>query len=391
MKLLPKKMEENGVRISTLKNKIEIERGNLSEWYINEENGLEQGFAAYKPLNEGILQKIDIEISGNLLPKISEDGQAITFYNKNTLNVLHYGSLIVKDSSGEILFSYFEGFAGGISIVFNEERAIYPITVDPVLTGPVWTGSGDTDYAYYSLSVSTAGDVNGDGYSDVIVGAPYHPGGGSYRGRAYLYYGNEGAGVSVKVMQLRSDLSAPISPLGLAYNQEFRLGINLRSPVGVTNAKIQYQIAPLGGTFKPLLNPIQSSSIWWYSSGGGSFRTILISLPQNNDSYIWRARIKYDSISSPLVIYSPWFKICANGVMEKDLIATTSLPPPPCVPPDEPCWIYLETKSVPDNYPIINWQDWNQQDQRTGWNVRRSNNPSIPKDEWPIVASNIVD
>ena len=190
MKLLPKKMEENGVRISNLKNKIEIERGNLSEWYINEENGLEQGFTVYKPLNEGILQKIDIEISGNLLPKISEDGQAITFYNKNNLNVLHYGNLIVKDSSGEILFSYFEGFAGGISIVFNAERAIYPITVDPVLTGPVWTGSGDTDNAEYGSSVSTAGDVNGDGYSDVIVGAPDHPGGGRRRGRAYLYLGS---------------------------------------------------------------------------------------------------------------------------------------------------------------------------------------------------------
>jgi uncharacterized repeat protein (TIGR01451 family) len=62
-----------------------------------------------------------------------------------------------------------------------------------------------------------------------------------------------------------------------------------------------------------------------------------------------------------------------------------------CVPPDEACWIYLETKSVPDNYPIIHWQDWNQLNQRTGWNVRRSNDPAPPKDTWPVVASNILD
>ena len=38
----------------------------------------------------------------------------------------------------------------------------------------------------YGLSVSTAGDVNGDGYSDVIAGASFYNSG---RGRAYIYFG----------------------------------------------------------------------------------------------------------------------------------------------------------------------------------------------------------
>ncbi len=38
----------------------------------------------------------------------------------------------------------------------------------------------------YGISVSTAGDVNADGYSDVIVGAPFYNSG---RGRAYIYFG----------------------------------------------------------------------------------------------------------------------------------------------------------------------------------------------------------
>ena len=55
-------------------------------------------------------------------------------------------------------------------------------TADVILTGEA---AGD----YFGYSVSTAGDVNGDGYSDVIVGAYLNDAGGSDAGRAYIYFG----------------------------------------------------------------------------------------------------------------------------------------------------------------------------------------------------------
>lgn len=41
-------------------------------------------------------------------------------------------------------------------------------------------------------SVATAGDVNGDGYDDVIVGAPYYSVGqdSDYAGAAFVYHGS---------------------------------------------------------------------------------------------------------------------------------------------------------------------------------------------------------
>lgn len=44
--------------------------------------------------------------------------------------------------------------------------------------------------ADFGSSVSAAGDVNGDGYDDIIIGAPYYDNGQLEEGRAYIYYGS---------------------------------------------------------------------------------------------------------------------------------------------------------------------------------------------------------
>src|SRR5207247_2613703 len=53
-----------------------------------------------------------------------------------------------------------------------------------------WTASGGQATANFGYSVSTAGDVNGDGYSDVIVGAIYYDNGQMNEGRAFVYLGS---------------------------------------------------------------------------------------------------------------------------------------------------------------------------------------------------------
>jgi hypothetical protein len=55
---------------------------------------------------------------------------------------------------------------------------------------PAWKAEGDEEWAFFGISVGTAGDVNGDGYSDVIVGASGLDDGQGNEGAAFVYHGS---------------------------------------------------------------------------------------------------------------------------------------------------------------------------------------------------------
>ncbi|NLG27680.1 MAG: hypothetical protein GX557_07190, partial [Chloroflexi bacterium] len=57
---------------------------------------------------------------------------------------------------------------------------------------PAWTTQGSASEANYGSAVALAGDVNGDGYADVIVGAPYLDGASPGAGAFYVYHGSAG-------------------------------------------------------------------------------------------------------------------------------------------------------------------------------------------------------
>ncbi|MCD6596015.1 FG-GAP repeat protein [bacterium] len=56
-------------------------------------------------------------------------------------------------------------------------------TADVIITG-------EASYDYLGNSVSSAGDVNNDNFDDVVIGVYYNSAGGSYAGRAYIFFGS---------------------------------------------------------------------------------------------------------------------------------------------------------------------------------------------------------
>lgn len=59
------------------------------------------------------------------------------------------------------------------------------------LGGVLIDNVADVTISVYGNTVSNAGDINGDGFGDIIVGAPGYP----YAiGKAYIYYRRNGSG-----------------------------------------------------------------------------------------------------------------------------------------------------------------------------------------------------
>jgi hypothetical protein len=73
----------------------------------------------------------------------------------------------------------------------DEGRAyVYHGSATGLGPGPQWTAQGDQDTAYYGRSAGTAGDVNNDGFADVVVGAYLYDNDQVNEGRAYAYHGS---------------------------------------------------------------------------------------------------------------------------------------------------------------------------------------------------------
>ena len=191
--------------IQTQDNSIAYRRGDIAseqgliEWYRNDENGLEQGFTLASPLPGGPEEeplRLDLRIGGDLVAEIVGEGTAVEFHNPAGQDGLRYDGLRVVDATGHALPAWFSLQGTTLSLFVDDAEAVYPIQIDPTITGlsEDWdwsvmaTEQGVDDYLGYA--VATAGDVNGDGYSDVLIGMPRYDEGNTDEGAVFVYYGS---------------------------------------------------------------------------------------------------------------------------------------------------------------------------------------------------------
>lgn len=105
----------------------------------------------------------------------------------------------------------FQGSANGIA-----DKDLASASTDAIISGAT---AGDS----LGYSVKYAGDINGDGYADIIVGAPLAAGGGTQRGMVYVFLGSASG---LADCNLASSCTAPASIAGATDNGNFAYSVS---------------------------------------------------------------------------------------------------------------------------------------------------------------------
>ncbi len=169
---------------------------NLKVDYINNEKGMRQDFTIYnKPKNEKGLLTLSLEVKTKERLLIGADALAIK--SEDAKEYMRYNSLNIWDANGKELRGWFNETKNKVNeeikyiqIVVNDNDAVYPIVIDPLSSTSSNVVSKSQEDSGFGFRSTTAGDVNGDGYGDIIIGAPYYDNGQIDEGAAFLYFGS---------------------------------------------------------------------------------------------------------------------------------------------------------------------------------------------------------
>jgi hypothetical protein len=166
-------------------NRVEYQRGELTEWYVNDSRGLEQGFTlARRPGGSRDSEPlvIALDVSGGLRPELAAGAVLLRSGGKT---VLRYDGLHAWDARGRALPAKLEVGEREVRLVVDDHGAEYPVVVDPV-----WTQESELLASNAAVGDNFGWSVSVSGSIAVIGAYTKKIGTNTSQGAAYVFTRN---------------------------------------------------------------------------------------------------------------------------------------------------------------------------------------------------------
>jgi hypothetical protein len=156
--------------LTTDGNRIEIKRAAITEWYVNQPEGLEQGFTLSTPPaqgSQGEWLRVELAVGDGWRAALRSDEQGAAFQRLSDELMLSYDHLLAYDAQGRTLPARMALEGATLALLVDDAQAVYPLTIDPILTQQqkltAADGAADDNFGY---AVALSGDT-------ALVGAPF--------------------------------------------------------------------------------------------------------------------------------------------------------------------------------------------------------------------------
>jgi hypothetical protein len=185
---------------------------------------------------------------------------------------------------------------------------------------PDWVSHGSQAGELYGCALSGSGDVNGDGFADLLVGAYNYSNGETAEGAAFFHFGNGRDGLDRTPGQWRADDGRRIALLGKSESSSsFRLHLLGRTPAGRGRVRLAWEVKPFGTPFDGSgvrLGIMTDTGAPVVNRGSSAPLDVLADGLNFDTKYCWRVRLQTDS---PFFPRSLWLSHPGNNRTEMDL------------------------------------------------------------------------